>query len=90
MLFVTAVNFLFILTVCSGKMMLYVFVGQAVGAAVYFRTAGKPVYRALRFITEKIRRLVLNISTFFITVMTKLNIFIKNVQKKLKKDEKIS
>lgn len=87
LLFCLAVNFIFLLVMCSGRMMLYVFAGEAIGFAAYFRTLSRGIYRPLRSVIFSVRKLF---ADFY--AKTKL-FFYKTRQichKNTKKHEKIS
>lgn len=90
MLFCLIVNFLFLLVMCSGRLMLYVFTGEAIGLIVYARTLSPIVYRPLRRFFLIIRKKLLLIFTLFEKIKHNVQRILQNIQENAKKQEKIS
>lgn len=90
LLFCLAVDFMFLLVMCSGKLMMYVFVGEGIGLLVYARTLSGTIYRPLKGFFTLIRQKIIQ----FFALFGKLRLFVQNItqniQKKTKKSEKIS
>ncbi len=85
-----AVNFIFLLVMCSGRLMFYVFAGEGIGLIAYFRTLGSETYPRLKRSAAGIRRSFVKL--FVLSAKIKL-FFLKFRQirhKNAKKQEKIS
>lgn len=85
-----AVDFIFLLVMCSGRIMLYVFVGEGIGLTVYARTFSRAVYRPLKVCSSVIRRFFLRYAAIFGRIKLFMRKITQNIQKNAKKQEKIS
>lgn len=85
-----AVNFLFLLVMCSGRMMLYVFVGEGIGLLAYFRTLSGSIYPRLKVFVAVIRRHAVKIVVLSKKIKPYFSKIRQNRHKNTKKQEKIS
>lgn len=85
MLFCLSGHFLFVLVMCSGRIMLFTFVGEVIGLTVYFRTLSSqlisPVKRLIIKIRGPIRRISLQVKSLLSKISGKYPKFRKNVKK---------
>lgn len=88
MLFLTAANFIFILVICSGRMMTYIFAGQIIGLLAYFHSLSDIVFNPVKQFLCRIRNKILNILTFLRSCITKFSLLLQNNEKNAKKSEK--
>lgn len=82
------VNFLFLLVMCSGRVMLYVFAGEGIGMYIYFLTLSDTVFRPSKAVLKGIRKSAVKIRKFFNSLYLKILTFFQNICKKVKKSEK--
>lgn len=83
----TAADFIFILVICSGRMMLYVFAGQLIGLAAYFYTLGNLIYPPLKSVLMSIRKRIADLISFFGKLRLKIcNLY--QINEKFSKKEK--
>lgn len=87
LLFCLVADFLFLLVMCDGRMMLYAFVGEGIGLLVYFLTLSGSVYLPLRTVTAKIRACFSKIVMIFKKVRLLLSKLLQNMHKNTKKQE---
>lgn len=90
LLVLTAVDFIFSLVMCSGRMMLYIFVGEAIGLFVYFRLLSSLYFHNFKRFIKGIRTVIINIWRFFRAKTTEICILLHRSEKNSKKSEKNS
>ena len=79
-------DFLFLLVMCSGRLMLYAFAGECLGLMIYFYSLSGLIYGSVRGMLRRIRRDFSSISDF---IRVKTAMFQPNIREKLKKSKKI-
>lgn len=57
-------HFLFTLVMCSGRVLMFTFLGEAAGLAVYFTTLSRQITAPLRFFFQKIRAVIKKVFLF--------------------------
>ena len=72
-------TFLFLLVMCSGKVMLYAIVGEVLGGIVYVCTVSNLVFGKIKFFLGKMRR-------FFIRFGAKIAEFFSKISMRFKKE----
>ena len=79
-------DFLFLLIMCSGRLVLYAFAGEGIGLAVYFYSLSGSFYPPLKQLFKRVRRAVL----LFLNILTARFAHFRNfLIEKLKKLQKI-
>ena len=67
-----AATFLFLLVMCDGQILVYVFIAEAVGAYIYFRTLSRQIFSPVRKVIVIIRRFFARIKRFLSEIKTKI------------------
>jgi len=89
-LFCLCVHFIFILVMCSGRVMLFTFAGEVIGAYAYFKTLSRELFLPLKRTIIKIRSRFKTLFFFIKRNCDKLSVKIKKIIRKSKKNTKIS
>lgn len=89
MLFFMSAEFLFLLVIYSGRLMLYAFFGEAVGLLAYFYSLSGIVITLGKRACTGLRRLFGAVFTFFYFIGRKLSLLLQKVRKFSKKFQKI-
>ncbi len=74
------ITFIFLLVMCNGELLLYIFIGEAVGMWIYFYSVGSFLFLPAKKIIKNIRRqilcfykLIFKIKTSFVCICEKIN-----------------
>lgn len=78
-------TFLFLLVVCDGQLLVYVFIAEAVGAYIYFRTLSRQILYPARKVIITLRRFFARIKRVFSEIKTRICTFNEKMFKKLHK-----
>ncbi len=81
-----AASFLFILVVCNGRLILYIFMGMAAGLAVYFYSVSDSVFLPIKKKINCIRRHFSKFKNHITQIRTRFITFLKKIRKKLYKN----
>ena len=80
-----AATFLFLLVMCDGQLLVYVFIAEAVGAYIYFRTLSRQIFSPVRKVIVIIRRFFARIKRFLSEIKTRICTLNEKMFKKLHK-----
>ncbi len=80
-------TFLFLLIMCDGQLIVYVFIAEGVGAYVYFYSLSDCVFLPAKKTINAVKRLFLKVRSFFCLIKTHFLFF---MQKRFKKLHKIT
>lgn len=89
MLFCLGVHFIFILVMCSGRIMMFTFAGEIIGLFSYFKTLSRQIYIPVKKLFTGFRCSVKRIIEFLKKFVYKSYSLFQNIPKKVKKSEKI-
>lgn len=82
LLLCTAVTFIFVLVMCDGQFLLYVFVGEIIGFAVYFYSVSPFLFPAVKSTIGRLRRRIVLVHGKILHIKTLL---CKKLSKKMNK-----
>ncbi len=80
-----AATFLFLLVMCDGKLLFYIFIGEGAGLFIYLYALSGIFILPVKRKIDKIKRQLVKIKNFFIRIKTKFNTMCKKICKKFDK-----